>query len=342
MPILTLLDVATRNGTEKEIGIIEEINKAAPEVTQLHTVTGSKTSFSVQVRVGIPKPGFRTANTPATFVASKYKKVNVELMPMSTVAFVDDITLQTSDDSEPQVLADEATGVAQGAILSAGAQMFYGLRFDKKGFPGLPDYVDGPMLITANPAKEKTEEGTSVYLVASGHKGVQFRYGKNRTLHLGPWREMTIPGTDPETGEPGLIPGKGANFSTFLAMISLSKGTQARLKNLGTGEGTTLNDDMLADLIETFPRDVTPTHFIMNRQSASQLRKSRQAVVASVNGGSIGGGSVGSAPMPTEAHGIPIIITDSILNDESDLSSIKDITHWGLNPGKKVANTKNK
>ncbi len=340
--LLTMLDVAKRNGNAKEIGMIEEIGLSAPEVTQLHTVVGSKTSFSTFVRTGVPKPKFRPANAPAGFVASTYEKRNVELFPISSVAFVDNITLQASEDGESAVLADEAVGVATGALLSVGAQTFYGTRVDKNGFPGLADYIDDTMLMSANEAKANTEEGTSVYLIASGPKGVQYRYGLDKMLNLGPWDRMMLPGTDPETGEAGMIPGKGADFTAFVAMISLSKFAQARLKNLGTSEGAMLNDDLLAELLEKFPTGVKPTHFLMNRQSASQLRKSRQVVAAAVNGAGVGGGSVGSAPMPTEAHGIPIIITDSILNDESDLSGITGITHWGLNVKATPAKVKNK
>ncbi len=334
-----MLDAAKRRGNAKEIGLLEEIGLTAPEVTELHTEVGSKTAFKVHVRTGVPKPEFRPANAPAGFVASKYEQRNVELYNLSTVAFVDNAVLADCDDPEAKVLADEAAGVAQGALLSAGAQTFYGLRIDKNGFPGLNDYIDNTMLMSANAEKADTEEGSSVYLVCSGPKGVQYRYGHDRILSLGKWDNYRLPATK-EDGTQGLIPGKAADFSTYVAMISLSKFAQARLKNLDAEHP--LNDDLLADLIDTFPTGIKPTHFLMNRQSATQLRKSRQVVGVSVNGAKVNGGSFTSAPMPTEAHGIPIIITDSIVNDESDLSAITSMTHWGMKEEKKVAKAKNK
>ncbi len=340
MSFTTMLDVAKKKGNLKEIGMIEEIGLSAPEVTALHTVAGSPTTFKVPVRDGVAKPKFRPANAPAGFVASTYKQRNVELFPLSALAFVDNVVLQSADEAEQTILSDEANGVAQGALLSVGAQTFYGQRLDKNGFPGLPDYIDDTMLMSANAAKQDTEEGTSVYLVCSGPKGVQYRYGRDRILSLGAFRDMSIQAKDPETGEVGMISGKGADLLTFVALVCLSELTQARLKNLDADHP--LTDDLLADLIYKFPAGIKPTHFIMNRQSAAQLRKSRQVVAASVNGAKVSGGSITSAPMPTEAHGIPIIITDSIVNNEADLSQIKTMSHWGVKAGKKPANAKNK
>ena len=79
----------------------------------------------------------------------------------------------------------------------------------------------------------------------------------------------------------------------------------------------------------------------MNRMALEQLRKSRKVVSVSVDGGKAGGDSSGSAPIPTHAHGIPILETDSIVNNESDLSSITGISHWGKHAPKKVSNRKN-
>lgn len=73
----------------------------------------------------------------------------------------------------------------------------------------------------------------------------------------------------------------------------------------------------------------------MNRMALEQLRKSRKVVSVSVDGGKAGGDSSGSAPIPTHAHGIPILVTDSIVNNESDLSSITGISHWGKHAPKK-------
>ena len=40
MSFLTLLDIQKRNGSESDIGLIEEVGRSAPEVTQLASVVG--------------------------------------------------------------------------------------------------------------------------------------------------------------------------------------------------------------------------------------------------------------------------------------------------------------
>ncbi|MDV2812621.1 hypothetical protein, partial [Klebsiella pneumoniae] len=57
--------------------------------------------------------------------------------------------------------------------------------------------------------------------------------------------------------------------------------------------------------------------WFISRRSRTQLQKSR-TVVLQGNGskGSIGSESGLVAPLPTEAFGIPIVVTDNIMNTE--------------------------
>lgn len=198
------------------------------------------------------------------------------------------------------------------------------------------------MIISADSSKAADNyDGTSVFAVVEGPKGVHWRWGRDKGITLGTFKDALIPGKDPETGEPGAIPGKVADLTAFVALVNNSKLSAARLKNIGTAEGTTLDDDKLAELLALFPAGVRVTKFIMNRMALEQLRKSRRVVSVSVDGGKAGGDSSGSAPIPTHAHGIPILVTDSIVNNESDLSSITGISYWGKHAPKKVSNKKN-
>ena len=342
MSFLTLLDIQKRNGSESDIGLIEEVGRSAPEVTQLASVVGSKTIVKTYVRTGIPRARFRPANAPIGYTSCTYESRNVELFPISSIVFVDHITLESSDDGEAAVLADEASGITEGVLLSLGAQGFYGKKIDKNGFPGLPDFIDDTMIISADSSKAADNyDGTSVFAVVEGPKGVHWRWGRDKGITLGTFKDALIPGKDPETGEPGAIPGKVADLTAFVALVNNSKLSAARLKNIGTAEGTTLDDDKLAELLALFPAGVRVTKFIMNRMALEQLRKSRRVVSVSVDGGKAGGDSSGLAPIPTRAHGIPILVTDSIVNNESDLSSITGISYWGKHAPKKVSNKKN-
>lgn len=277
MSFLTLLDIQKRNGSASDIGLIEEVGCSAPEVTQLASVVGSKTIIKTYVRTGTPRARFRPANAPIGYTSCTYESRNVELFPISSIVFVDHITLESSDDGEAAVLADEASGITEGVLLSLGAQGFYGTKIDKNGFPGLPDFIDDTMIISADSSKAADNyDGTSVFAVVEGPKGVHWRWGRDKGITLGTFKDALIPGKDPETGEQGAIPGKAADLTAFVALVNNSKLSAARLKNIGTAEGTTLDDDKLAELLALFPAGVRVTKFIMNRMALEQLRKSRK------------------------------------------------------------------
>jgi hypothetical protein len=190
MSFLTLLDIQKRNGSASDIGLIEEVGCSAPEVTQLASVVGSKTIIKTYVRTGIPRARFRPANAPIGYTSCTYESRNVELFPISSIVFVDHITLESSDDGEAAVLADEASGITEGVLLSLGAQGFYGTKIDKNGFPGLPDFIDDTMIISADSSKAADNyDGTSVFAVVEGPKGVHWRWGRDKGITLGTFKE---------------------------------------------------------------------------------------------------------------------------------------------------------
>lgn len=194
MSFLTLLDIQKRNGSESDIGLIEEVGRSAPEVTQLASVVGSKTIVKTYVRTGIPRARFRPANAPIGYTSCTYESRNVELFPISSIVFVDHITLESSDDGEAAVLADEASGITEGVLLSLGAQGFYGKKIDKNGFPGLPDFIDDTMIISADSSKAADNyDGTSVFAVVEGLKACIGAGGATRELLLARSRMRLFP-----------------------------------------------------------------------------------------------------------------------------------------------------
>lgn len=323
MPKLTLLDIEKRSGNDTTIGMIEEIGLSAPEVTQIAARTISGTSYKTFIRTGVPRIGFRLPNAPASFVTSTYENRNVELFPISTIVFADNIILSGSPDGEAAVLADETSGVGQGCLLSIGAQMFYGKRVDSVGFYGLDQMIDDSMILSADPSKPAdSNDGTSVYAVVEGPRGVQLVTGNDRGFSLGPFSSMLLPKED------GAVPGKGASLDMWVTLANHSRLTAARLKNIGDAEGTTLNDKLLNRLINKFPAGTRVTSLFMNSKALLQLQESRPVITVSANGGSTGDAPT-IAPTPSSYMGIPIYVTDSIQDNESDLSGITGISHWG-------------
>lgn len=99
----------------------------------------------------------------------------------------------------------------------------------------------------------------------------------------------------------------------ILGMMAVQPGglkSSVRIANLTAETGKGLTDNLIAKALEKFPADALPTHIAMNSRSLFQLRASRTATNA--NGT--------PAPIPTEAYGYPIVVTDNIVNTEALLT----------------------
>jgi len=80
------------------------------------------------------------------------------------------------------------------------------------------------------------------------------------------------------------------------------------------GKGVT--DARLGELLSKYPVGYRPDVWMMNRRGAFQIQTSRSSTVNGTAAKSATGNEVW-APLPTESNGIPIVITDSIVNTET-------------------------
>ena len=85
-------------------------------------------------------------------------------------------------------------------------------------------------------------------------------------------------------------------------MSVLSNAVNDRSAELIAESGEVLTDGLLARLLNKYPVGNGPTRFLVSRRSLSQLQQSRM-----------------SASPPTEAFGVPIIVTDDISDTEGSL-----------------------
>src|SRR5690606_4710527 len=83
-----------------------------------------------------------------------------------------------------------------------------------------------------------------------------------------------------------------------------------RIANIDDGSNT-VNDDLTYEAISLFPTSRQPNLIVMNRRSLEQLRNSRTSTNA----------TGAPAPRPTDVEGIPIVVTDAIVNAESQVTS---------------------
>jgi len=315
MSNLTLLDIAKLNGSAKEVGLIESVMTAAPELASFPARTVKGTSFHTVDRNALPNTGFTKANAGITPGKSKFTTKLVECFIFRGAVSADKAVADAYEDGAPSFQAIEAEGVMRSAAINIGRQIYYGTDTDANGFPGLQSIValqGSAMTVDATGTTPGT--GSSVYAVKFGPQFVQMVFGSGKGLKLEPFRVQTMTDTN------------GGNYAAYVSELTAWVGLQCvhpyavgRIKNLTADNGKGLTDALLSDLLAKFPVGMVPDALFMTRRTRKQLQADRAAKVAlQGNGksGTLGGGS-GYAPTPTEFEGIPIICTDSILDTES-------------------------
>jgi len=189
----------------------------------------------------------------------------------------------------------------QAAMNALGSQFYYGTGSDAKGFPGLIAAHDSTnMVVDAGGTTAST--GSSVWAVKWGAQDVQWVYGQGGSLAMSDLSEQRIldSSNNPYT----------AYCQELLAYPGLQVGSiysVGRIKKLTADSGKGLTDSLIAQLLERFPVGRMPDMLLMNRRSHRQLQSSRTATNP----------TGAPAPFPSESHGVPIVVTDSITSTES-------------------------
>jgi hypothetical protein len=311
MAYLNLLDLTKLRGHAREVGIIESIVTAAPELAIIPARTISGTSFKTVDRTALPATGFTTANAGIVPGKSSFATKLVECFIFRGAINVDEAVAMAHEDGPAALQAIEADGVGRSAGIEIGKQVWYGLDEDANGFPGIRSLCPTDMKVDATGTTATT--GSSVFGVKFGPQFVQLVFGGGSTIRLPEFRKQSV--TDANSGQYDAFV---SNLTAWVGLQCVHPYAIGRLYNLTADSGKGLTDSLLADLLAKYPVGFTPDAWFMTRRSRTQLQKSR-TVTLTGNGsrGSVGSETGLIAPLPTEAFGIPIIVTDNLLNTET-------------------------
>lgn len=309
MPQFNLLDIAKLNGSDTIVGLIEETLTYAPEVQIMPARTIRGTSYKIASRVSYPGVGFRAANEGSTPSKSEFENQLIECYILSGAVQADVAVARAYEDGEQAWKDIESIGVMRQAMIELGSQVIYGTSVDAKGFPGLQAIhtaFNSGLVVDAGGTTAAT--GSSVYGINTDTQGVQLVFGSGTTFELGEWRIENV-------GTSSVYPAHVANLTAWVGMQVGSKFSVGRLKDATADAGFGVTDAKLAELLSKYPVGYRPNYWLMNRRSAFQLQVSRSTAFSALGAKSATGAEV-FAPLPLESNGIPIVITDSIANDE--------------------------
>lgn len=319
MPKLTLLDVAKLNGTDKVVGLIEENLTYAPELTIFPARSIRGTSFYTVKRTGFPSVSFRGANAGVAATKSSFAKQLTECFILAGLVQIDKAVGMAHEDGEGALEMIEASGVMKQSLITLGSQIWYGVSADASGFPGIKALVpktqtagDGTSANMVNAAGTTATTASSVYGVKFGAQDVQIVTGNGASFDLSPFRDQQIP--DPADSTKYLA-GRVADLTAWVGLSVQNVNCIGRILNLTEDSGKGLTDSLLADLFAKYPVGYKPDALFMSRRSRKQLQKSRTVTLFGQGTNRPNQGIV--APLPTEYEGVPIIVTDSILDTDA-------------------------
>jgi hypothetical protein len=305
----TLLDLAKLNGADPVVGLIEEVATASPEVVTIPARTIRGTSYKTVIRNSRPSVAFRSANEGTAGSKSNFAERLVEAFILSARIEVDKAVARGYEDGPEALQAIEGAGVMRAALSTVGSQTIYGRNAGSKGFIGLQEFITtfgDELVVDAGGTTSGT--GSSVYAIKAGNQGVQYVYGNGTSFELSPFREG-----DAADASGNRFAAYIADLTAWVGLQCVNKYAIGRLKDCTADSGKGVTDAKIAELLSKFPVGERPTHLLMSRRSAFQLQTSR-TMTASTKQEAFTGILPG---VPTESFGIPIIITDSIADNEA-------------------------
>lgn len=306
---MTLLDLAKLNGADPVVGLIEEVATASPEVVTIPARTIRGTSYKTVVRNSRPSVAFRSANEGTAATKSNFAERLVEAFILSARIEVDKAVARGYEDGPEALQAIEGAGVMRAALSTVGSQTIYGRNAGSKGFIGLQEFITtfgDELVVDAGGTTSAT--GSSVYAIKAGAQGVQYVYGNGTSFDLSPFREG-----DATDASGNRYAAYIADLTAWIGLQCVNKYAIGRIKKCTADSGKGVTDAKIAELLSKFPVGERPTHLLMSRRSAFQLQTSRTMTPNTKQEA-----FTGILPgVPTESFGIPIIITDSIADNEA-------------------------
>lgn len=308
----TILDIAKHNGTDSIVGLIDETTKAHPEVREIAARTVEGLNYRTKVRTGLfDGSTFRLANEGITVGKGQYENRLVETYIVNPRWEADKAVADAHEDGADVFMDEEGESMVEKAMVDMARQFYYGATSNgnAKGYPGLLQAYDATnMVVDAGGTTAST--GSSVWLIKTGTKDVQWVFGRNGEMMMPERREETIYDSN-DLPLPGYV-------QDLLIRPGLQVGSVrgiVRIKKITADSGKTLTDALLASAIGKFEAGIRPDMILMSRRSLTQLQASRTVTLMGV--GTTAPDQAIIAPRPVAYGSIPIFETDAILDTES-------------------------
>lgn len=306
---LTLLDIAKSHESVAS-PLVELVIVNTPELMAAPVRTVDGTTYQTLNRVGLPSVGFSKVNKGFAPSKSRTELTSFECLPFGGRVEADARLARQWKGGEAAYFAFEAQGMLLATMQALGTQMFYGAGgATDDGFPGLKQFVPVASTFSVDATGTTALTASSVYFVKWGvDDGVALIAGMDGDIYS--LREPRIESLTDKDGT-NKFDGLVSQMDGWVGLQIANANCVGRIYNLTADSGKGLTDALGYSLLEKFPVGWKPDVALMSRRSLGQLQRSRTVVTNNSSGPLTYGG------LPTEIAGVPIIVTDSILNTDA-------------------------
>ena len=292
---------------------ISAILNEAPVIRALHAQVASQggTRHQFKRKTVAPGVGFRLVNEGITNANGEFSIVQMDCALLDG-SFSRDKAIALGYKKGPAAYMDEEAMESLAEAFAQAERSIFRSNINKQ-FTGLPGnaYFDA-ITVDSQVINAGGNGGKSVWLLRSAANGISVIAGNEGRVDMAT-EDATVVAYD-SSDRPYT-----ALHRSIMGWFGLQVATQydaARIANLDGTSGKTLTDALIAQAISKFRASSPPSHIAMSRTSLFELQASRTATNP----------TGAPAPFPAEAFGIPILVTDSIPENEAALNTTTTTT----------------
>lgn len=318
MATLNFLDLAKANSNDVVGGLIEENANEAPELAVFDSEDMAEPGvlrYDTLHRTSLPTAAFAAAGDGFTASKSEMKLVSHECFRFGgRIECAKHIADNWRRGGVAGYQAHESSGMLKAAMLHIGKQIFYGVSNDGLGFPGLKAFTPFSGSYTHTAVGTTANTASSIYFVKFGEAFCRLMIGRARNgngiFDLPDFQEGDMDGVNGKKMRAYI-----SELSSYIGMQIASPFSVLRIANVTADSTKTCSDALIAAAKQLMPANWTADVCFMSKRSRYQLQLARTPTNTT---GQAGPKQGLIAAVPThDADGVPIVVTDSILNTDA-------------------------
>lgn len=309
--------VQRQKGIEDYGKIFNDIEFRTPLLDMIPSrLIGDKHSVTVSMKTSIPMPQSVPYNAGMKPRHSSIESRSFDTYPYGDLCAIDEKMIRLMPGSAGDMMREEMQDAIEGFKCNMERSLFYGSLISDKGVKGLMDMMGDFMTTSADPNHNTTEtrehSGTSVWIVCTQSDKMHMIYTGSNALSFGPEFRSLVKRPCADGVTMGDMPAVCRSFYVAPGFVMRNDCAAVRLVNVS--DDHPLTDSLLARMVELLPNGLTPSAVIMNKHALATLQKSRAAQFTYQKKTS---GSTPYASLPTDYEGLPIKVSDALINNET-------------------------